>query len=98
MLVLGVGDSVASIVGRQYGRIHWPLSSKTVEGTLGFVVSMTASVMVLRMLRLVEAFHTGALCAIMTLLAVIEGVSEQNDNLVLPLSGIFLTSMIPLRR
>ena len=98
VLVLGVGDSVASIVGRQYGRIHWPLSSKTVEGTLGFVVSMTASVMVLRMLRLVEAFHTGALCAIMTLLAVIEGVSEQNDNLVLPLSGIFLTSMIPLRR
>lgn len=97
VLVLGVGDSVASIVGRQYGRIHWPLSKKTVEGTLGFVVSMTASVMVLRMLRLVEAFHTGALCVIMTLLAVIEGVSEQNDNLVLPLSGIFLTSMIPLR-
>ena len=83
---------------RQYGRFLWPLSSKTVEGTLGFVVSMTASVMVLRMLRLREAVHTGALCASRTLLAVIEGVSEQNDNLVLPLSGIFLTSMIPLRR
>ena len=27
VLALGVGDAVASIVGRQYGRIHWPLSN-----------------------------------------------------------------------
>lgn len=33
---------------------------------------------------------------VMVLLAMIEGLSEQNDNIVLPLSGIFLTSMIPL--
>lgn len=98
VLVLGVGDSIASIVGRQYGRVHWPLSQKTVEGTLGFIVSMVASMFVLRTLRLVEMFSASAFAALVTLLAVMEGVSEQNDNLVLPLTGVFLTSMIPLSR
>lgn len=96
VLALGVGDAVASIVGRQYGRIHWPLSNKTVEGTFGFVASMITSVTFLRIFGLVEAFRMVPFTVVMVLLAMIEGLSEQNDNIVLPLSGIFLTSMIPL--
>lgn len=35
VLVLGIGDAVASLVGSYWGRHHWPGSPKTYEGTLG---------------------------------------------------------------
>lgn len=43
ILALGFGDTAASIVGKRYGRWHWPGSKKTVEGTMAFVVTMYAS-------------------------------------------------------
>lgn len=57
---------------------------------------MITSVTFLRIFGLVEAFRMVPFTVVMVLLAMIEGLSEQNDNIVLPLSGIFLTSMIPL--
>ncbi|WFC98574.1 dolichol kinase [Malassezia yamatoensis] len=96
LLVLGIGDSCASLVGWRYGRFHWPQSSKTVEGTAAFLVSVMASVCVLRILRMVESFSMTNLFFISSLLAIVEGVSEQNDNLVLPLTGLLLGSLIPV--
>lgn len=95
VLVLGVGDACASIIGRQYGRIHWPHSKKTVEGTMGFIASTVACAYGMRLLRLVEAFSVRQFTLVVSLLAVAEGLSEQNDNLVLPLSGLLLSSLIP---
>lgn len=37
---LGVGDAMASIVGKRFGRHRWPGTIKTVEGTIAFVVSV----------------------------------------------------------
>jgi len=37
---LGVGDAMASIVGKRYGRHRWPGTIKTVEGTIAFVASV----------------------------------------------------------
>lgn len=37
---LGVGDAMASIVGKRWGRHRWPGTVKTVEGTIAFVVSV----------------------------------------------------------
>lgn len=96
VLVLGVGDSAASIVGRYYGRWHWPRSQKTVEGTLAFVASTVAGALLLRVCGLVEPFRVLPLTAVAVLLALVEGVAEQNDNLVLPLTGLVLLSMIPI--
>ncbi|WFD42662.1 dolichol kinase [Malassezia psittaci] len=96
LLVLGIGDSCASLVGRRYGRFHWPQSSKTVEGTVAFLVSVMASVCVLRILHMVESFSVMNLFFISSLLAIVEGISEQNDNLVLPLTGLLLGSLIPV--
>lgn len=48
VLTLGVGDALASIVGRRYGRIRWPASGKTLEGSLAFVTSIFASAVFLR--------------------------------------------------
>ena len=95
VLVLGIGDSCASIIGRQYGRFHWPRSKKTVEGTVGFVASTVACAYLLRMCHLIEPFRVAPFTVVMTLLAMLEGLSEQNDNLVLPIAGLVLSSMIP---
>ncbi|CAG8756104.1 24501_t:CDS:2, partial [Racocetra persica] len=34
ILTLGLGDAMASIIGKRYGRRRWPGTSKTVEGTI----------------------------------------------------------------
>ncbi|RUS22082.1 hypothetical protein BC937DRAFT_90496 [Endogone sp. FLAS-F59071] len=40
ILALGLGDSMASIVGKRFGRHRWPGTSKTVEGTVAYVLSV----------------------------------------------------------
>ncbi|KAF9432398.1 hypothetical protein BGZ76_010851 [Entomortierella beljakovae] len=40
IFALGVGDAMASIIGKRYGRHRWPGTIKTVEGTIAFVVSV----------------------------------------------------------
>lgn len=37
IICLGMGDAMASIVGKRLGRHNWPGSKKTVEGSLAFV-------------------------------------------------------------
>lgn len=60
VLTLGVGDALASIVGRRYGRIRWPGSSKTVEGSVAFVTSIFASACLLRLLGWCDAFSVSS--------------------------------------
>ncbi|KAF9133942.1 hypothetical protein BGW39_008575 [Mortierella sp. 14UC] len=40
IFALGVGDAMASIVGKRFGRHRWPGTIKTVEGTIAFVGSV----------------------------------------------------------
>ncbi|KAF9920310.1 hypothetical protein FBU30_009891 [Linnemannia zychae] len=40
IFALGVGDAMASIVGKRFGRHRWPGTIKTVEGTVAFVGSV----------------------------------------------------------
>jgi len=39
ILALGIGDTMASVVGKTFGRLRWPGSLKTVEGTLAGIMS-----------------------------------------------------------
>lgn len=39
ILSLGIGDTMASVVGKKIGRYRWPGSPKTVEGTLAGIIS-----------------------------------------------------------
>lgn len=48
VLTLGVGDALASIVGRRYGKSRWPASSKTLEGSLSFMTSIFIASLFLR--------------------------------------------------
>ena len=57
ILALGVGDALASIVGKRVGKHRWSASStKTVEGSVAFAVSVIACAWVLRVLGLTEQF------------------------------------------
>ncbi|TDL25620.1 hypothetical protein BD410DRAFT_813380 [Rickenella mellea] len=94
VLVLGIGDAMASIVGKRLGKHRWsPTSSKSLEGSLAFVISVVASAWILRICRVVEPFSTVRYSAAVSFAALLEALSVQNDNLTLPL---FLWSIVAL--
>ncbi|KAJ7739314.1 hypothetical protein B0H14DRAFT_3515801 [Mycena olivaceomarginata] len=86
VLVLGIGDALASIVGKHRGRHAWsPTTFKTLEGSAAFAASIVASAWVLRLCGLAEPFSTPLYLLVVALAAVLEALSDQNDNLTLPL-------------
>ncbi|KAI1797286.1 hypothetical protein LXA43DRAFT_878106 [Ganoderma leucocontextum] len=85
-LVLGVGDALASIVGKRFGRHRWfAANPKTIEGSAGFVVSVCACAWLLRMVRTVEGFSAPRFMIVAGMAGGLEAFSVQNDNLTLPL-------------
>lgn len=83
VLALGIGDALASIVGRRCGRVRWSTSSsKTVEGTLAFFASVFAAGLTLRPFITFSLWRYAGMCF---LCSVMEALSEQNDNLILPI-------------
>ncbi|TNY21389.1 dolichol kinase [Rhodotorula diobovata] len=93
VLVLGVGDSLASIVGKLVGRTRWPGTTKTLEGTAAFVSSVVLCAWLLRLVGVVEPFSLPRYILGVTLAALLEAASAQNDNLVIPL---YLWSVLSL--
>ncbi|GAA6051494.1 hypothetical protein JCM3770_004561 [Rhodotorula araucariae] len=93
VLVLGVGDSLASIVGKLAGRTRWPGTTKTLEGTAAFISSVVLCAWLLRLLGVVEPFSLPRYVLGVTLSALLEAASAQNDNLVIPL---YMWSVISL--
>jgi len=86
VLVLGIGDAMASVVGKRWGKHQWTINSpKTLEGTVGFLISTLAGAWVLRVTGISEAFSTTRYCLAALLTALLEAFSHQNDNLTLPL-------------
>ncbi|KAH8831656.1 hypothetical protein DL96DRAFT_1588585 [Flagelloscypha sp. PMI_526] len=86
VLVLGIGDAVASIVGKRAGKHRWsPSTYKTLEGSMGFVVSVTACAWLLRLCGVGGAFDLRWYLLITVFSSLFEALSEQNDNLTLPL-------------
>ncbi|KAH9902865.1 hypothetical protein C8Q73DRAFT_785494 [Cubamyces lactineus] len=85
-LVLGVGDALASIAGKRFGRHRWfAANPKTIEGSVAFVVSVCFCAWLLRAFGLVEQFWIGRYVVVGCLAAGLEAFSVQNDNLTLPL-------------
>ncbi|XP_006459296.1 Tco6 SGD histidine kinase sensor protein [Agaricus bisporus var. bisporus H97] len=95
ILALGVGDAVASIVGKRIGKHRWShTTSKTLEGTLAFVASVILSAWLLRLLGFAEPFSTTRYLLGVAISAVLEALSDQNDNLTMPL---YMWSILVLR-
>ncbi|KAJ2402730.1 dolichol kinase [Coemansia sp. RSA 2559] len=84
VLALGLADSAASLVGMYAGHVRWPATAKTVEGTAGFIVCLAAAALAVDdapSSKAAVASHI-ALCAV---LGLVEALTEQNDNIVIPL-------------
>jgi dolichol kinase len=77
LLCLGIADSAASTLGKQFVRHRWPNSKKTFEGTVAFIVSLGVSMHL-----------SGYDMTFRTFFAVVlTGVAEaniENDNIVIP--------------
>ncbi|CAG9859146.1 unnamed protein product [Phyllotreta striolata] len=88
LMSIGVGDTMASIVGSNFGRFKWPGSKKTIEGTLACVFSQIGLVYLLLYFNLIQSLSTYdsvKLFAAIGITSLIEAKTSQVDNLVLPL-------------
>lgn len=85
ILALGVGDTFASVVGKQFGSVKWKHGTKSLQGTGAFILSTMAG-FVLADRYLLEARITNwENVFIMVLLGgILEGVSTLNDNFLIP--------------
>ncbi|XP_030558091.1 dolichol kinase [Drosophila novamexicana] len=87
VLSVGVGDTAASVLGSKYGRNKWANSSRSLEGTVAFVLSVLLSVWLLQLggvLVMSQAKWFATLFAALNT-ALVEAFTDQVDNLVLPL-------------
>ncbi|PVZ98277.1 hypothetical protein BB558_005709 [Smittium angustum] len=99
VLVLGFSDAIASIAGNKYGKTKWFGSKKSVEGTLGFVLSLVVLCIFGETwlfpgngeIVTVKVFW---ICLISVVIGTMEAVTLQNDNLVLPLTFYALYNLI----
>lgn len=90
IILLGIGDTFASVIGSKFGRIKWPRSKKTIEGTLAFIIST---------LLVFNAFAplTLKITISIILTALLEGNSNENDNLFAPLYFYTLNSLLSIK-
>ncbi|KAG0661034.1 hypothetical protein C6P45_001442 [Maudiozyma exigua] len=85
LVSLGVGDSLASIVGKKFGRYRWPESEKTIEGTVAFIGSTFVFCEMLKSsLNYFENTNWYKLFIICCLSGILEGNSILNDNILIP--------------
>ncbi|KAF8896215.1 hypothetical protein BD779DRAFT_1608537 [Infundibulicybe gibba] len=87
ILALGVGDALASIVGKRIGTHRW------CQGSVAFTVSVVGCAWILRLCGFAEAFSTTRYSMVVVVSSVLEALSDQNDNLTLPL---YMWSMLAL--
>jgi len=90
-IVIGVGDSVAAIIGTKYGKHFWLNTKRSVEGSVGMLLSMIIATMCtyifLCFCRNVAITKHDLFCSFLTLLAttLMEAFTNETDNLILPL-------------
>ena len=101
LLTLGLGDSIASIVGSRFGRHTWPETNKTIEGSVAMVVGMMGGYALLDFLFqacsvqdkiVVLSWTNRFMCAV--LCALFEGIVDVNDNLFLPVFGYLVEELL----
>lgn len=100
IIILGVGDACAAIFGSKYGRIRWPYSSKTLEGTAAGILS-TMMIFCIILYFFNGRMKESELWLYLRLFFVVcvtfffEAITKQIDNLYLPLfSCLFIDIMV----
>ncbi|CUM50593.1 uncharacterized protein AC631_03969 [Debaryomyces fabryi] len=82
---LGIGDSSASVIGKHFGSLKWKGSSKSVQGTAAFIFFSMAGFYVVDKYILTQHVHSWENLLVSCILGgVLEGVSNLNDNFLIP--------------
>ena len=81
VLLIGVGDSFAALLGIAFGKRRWPKSHRTFMGTAGFLLSLSLVAMLL--FSSIDHWQSSLLAAALT--ALLEVYTTSIDNLALPL-------------
>ncbi|GFS30933.1 phosphatidate cytidylyltransferase family protein [Actinidia rufa] len=90
ILSLGIGDTMASMVGHKYGVLRWSKTGKkTVEGTAAGITSVLAACSVLLPLLATTGYiftqHWLSLLIAVTVSGLLEAYTAQLDNAFIPL-------------
>ncbi|KAF3319903.1 dolichol kinase [Carex littledalei] len=90
ILSLGIGDTMASMVGHKYGVLRWSKAGKkTVEGTAAGITSVWVACYILLPLLASSGYilsqHWGSLLIAVTLSGLLEAYTAQLDNAFIPL-------------
>ncbi|XP_068230409.1 dolichol kinase isoform X2 [Palaemon carinicauda] len=96
VLSVGIGDTAASIGGTYFGRRKWFGTKKTVEGSICGILTQMVVVGGLTMFDMVDVTWAiwGRLLVSTSLVAIVEALTDQVDNIVLPL--LLYTSLMDL--
>jgi dolichol kinase len=81
-----VGDTFASVIGTNFGRLKWPKSRKTLEGTSAYVIFQFIGFYCLHMMGVFDIYYSfNCLKVILSILlsAVVETCTTDDDNLML---------------
>ncbi|XP_077353248.1 dolichol kinase [Festucalex cinctus] len=95
VLAVGVGDAAAAALGSALGRIRWPGTKKTVEGTAASVLAQVAGVAALLAADAgvdLDGAHARVLGSV-ALVAALEAYTSQIDNLLLPLYLLIMLAL-----
>ncbi|KAF5282984.1 hypothetical protein FQA39_LY04855 [Lamprigera yunnana] len=87
VLAIGVGDTAASVVGTTIGKHFWPGTKKTMEGTLGCIVSQLVVIWALVSIGFLNPNNDSLLKIVVAVIigSLVEASTNQIDNLALPL-------------
>nr|CAG4643430.1 EOG090X0BFL [Ilyocryptus agilis] len=87
IISVGIGDSVASIVGSKIGRHRWPGRKRTLEGSLAGLIAQFSFIVLLWSLGVVPYSQVNLwfVSAGLLLITQVEAWSDDIDNLTLPI-------------
>lgn len=87
LVMLGLGDSVASIVGKKLGRNKWRGGDRTIEGSLAFVVVTFSTLVAVDAYLLPEPARVNNwenVFIVVLVAGLLEGSATLNDNVLIP--------------
>ncbi|MFT4605400.1 MAG: dolichol kinase [Rhodothermales bacterium] len=82
MVIAMIADAGAALVGRKIGRLKWPGTSRTVEGTLGFLVTGALTALLFPDLPLEHRLAAVGVAALVEIPPL-----KVNDNVLLPFAA-----------
>lgn len=85
LVSLGVGDSMASLYGKKFGKLRWALNSKSIDGSIVYILSCLFVLKGIEVYALASPVKNWENLIVTILLgAIVEGASSLNDNFLIP--------------